>query len=93
MSRGRTRYNPFALHDRYSADPTSPITVVRSYLGKRLRVLLSDGTRQILGIFVALDHTGTLTFREGVEIVDTHERTLGTVHIPLIHVQSMETAE
>jgi hypothetical protein len=39
------------------------------------------------------DFTGTLTFREGVEIVAAHERALGMVHIPLIHVQRMETAD
>jgi small nuclear ribonucleoprotein (snRNP)-like protein len=92
MSRQRAQYDTFALRDRYSADVISPVTVVRGYLGRRLRVLLSDGDRQILGIFVALDHRGTMVLRDGVEIVGDHERTLGTVQIPLVHVQSMETA-
>jgi small nuclear ribonucleoprotein (snRNP)-like protein len=93
MSRGRIRYDPFTLRDRDSADPLSPISVVRGYLGRRLRVLLSDGSRQIIGVFVALDHTGTMTLRDGVELVEDRERKLGNVQIPLVEVQSMETAD
>jgi small nuclear ribonucleoprotein (snRNP)-like protein len=92
MSRGRAQFDPFVLRDRHSADAASPITVVRGYLGRRLRVLLSDGKRQIVGVFVALYHTETIALRDAVEIVDDHERTLGIVQIPLVHVQSMETA-
>jgi hypothetical protein len=55
--------------------------------------LLSDGNRQIVGEFVALDATETMVLRKSVELVEDHERTLGTVHIPLVHVQSIETAD
>jgi hypothetical protein len=44
-----------------------------------------------VGTFVALDSTAVLTLRESLEIVDDHERTLGTAIVPLALIQSMET--
>jgi hypothetical protein len=43
-----------------------------------------------MGIFVALDHTGMLTLREAIEIVEDNERSLGTALISLALIQSME---
>jgi small nuclear ribonucleoprotein (snRNP)-like protein len=91
MSGRRAQFDPFALRDVHSPDPASPISYVRGFLGKRLRLLLADGSRQIVGTFVALDSTAVLTLRETLEIVEDHERNLGTTMVSLALVQSMET--
>jgi hypothetical protein len=55
--------------------------------------LLVDGSRQIIGVFAALDHTGTITLRDAVQAVEENEREIGIALIPLALVQSMELAE
>jgi hypothetical protein len=55
-----------------------------------MRAPLCDDCRQIIGVFAALDSTATLTLRDGIEILEAHERTLGIVLSPLSQVQSME---
>jgi small nuclear ribonucleoprotein (snRNP)-like protein len=85
------QYDGLVLRDRHSQDQASPISYVRRFLGKRFRVLLADGSRQIVGIFVALDSTATLTLRACLEIVEDHERSLGTVMAPQGLIESMET--
>jgi small nuclear ribonucleoprotein (snRNP)-like protein len=91
MSGRRTRFDPFALRDVHSPDAASPISYARRFLGRRLRVLLADGGRQLVGTFAALDGTGALTLRECLEFVGDHERSLGTVIAPLALIQSIET--
>jgi small nuclear ribonucleoprotein (snRNP)-like protein len=80
---------PLALRDRSAADETSLIGTVRSYLGRWMRILLSDG-RQIVGTFVQLDHTGTLMLNKTVTISGAREQPLGVVKVSLAHVQSIE---
>jgi small nuclear ribonucleoprotein (snRNP)-like protein len=87
-----SEFDPFTLGNRRSLDVTSPIEYVRGLLNQRFRVLLIDGIRQILGIFVAFDHQKTLTLKDCVEITEGHERELGVVLIPLAQVQSIELA-
>jgi small nuclear ribonucleoprotein (snRNP)-like protein len=86
-------FDQFSLRDRRSADQTSPIEYVRGLLNKRLRVVLIDGKRQIIGTFVAFDHTKTLTLKDSIEVTDSHERELGVALIPLVHVSYMEVTE
>jgi small nuclear ribonucleoprotein (snRNP)-like protein len=90
---GHPSFAPFSLSDRQSADQTSPIEYVRGFLNKRFRVVLMDGERQIVGIFVAFDHTATLILKDSVEYVEGHERELGVALIPLDHVSCLELAE
>jgi small nuclear ribonucleoprotein (snRNP)-like protein len=86
-------FDPFSLRDRASADQTSPIEDVRGLLNKRFRVFLIDGKRQIIGIFVAFDHTKTMTLKDSVEVAEGHEREVGVALIPLVQVSYMEVAE
>jgi small nuclear ribonucleoprotein (snRNP)-like protein len=89
----KAQFDPYVTGERRSVDQSSPVAYVRGFLSRRIRVLLADGVRQIVGIFVALDHTGTLTLRDGIEMFEGHERPLGFVLITLPQVQSMELAE
>jgi small nuclear ribonucleoprotein (snRNP)-like protein len=83
--------DPFFVSDRRSVDHTSAIEYTRGFLGKRLRVLLNDGTRIFIGEFVQLDHTGTMVLTEANEHVFDHTRKLPVVLIPLQYVQRIET--
>jgi small nuclear ribonucleoprotein (snRNP)-like protein len=87
------RFDPFLVGDTHNADPTSPIAYVRGFLNRRLRIVLMDGVRHVVGTFVALDGTGTLCVRNAIEIMEGNERKFGVVLIPLAHVQGMEVAE
>jgi hypothetical protein len=86
------QFDSFSIRDRRSADQTSPIEYVHGFLNQRFRILLIDGVRQILGVFVVLDHTQTLTLKDCIEVVEDHEREIGVALIPLAQVQNMELA-
>jgi small nuclear ribonucleoprotein (snRNP)-like protein len=73
-----------------TADQNSPIAYVRKLLGRRMRVLLYDDCREIMGVFAALDSTARLTLRDGFEIFEDHACALGIVLIPLSQVHSMQ---
>jgi small nuclear ribonucleoprotein (snRNP)-like protein len=88
----KTPLDLFIIGDRRSADETSPIEYVHNLLNQRLRVLLINEARQIVGVFVGLDSTGTLTLKDCVDRGENHEREFPWVCIPLVQIQSMELA-
>jgi small nuclear ribonucleoprotein (snRNP)-like protein len=88
----RPLFDPFIIGECRSVDDTSPIEYVRGLLNQRLRVFLIDGFREMLGIFVALDHRQTLVLKDCVEVAEDHEREVGFALIPLVQVQSIELA-
>jgi hypothetical protein len=55
--------------------------------------LLTDGCRQIIGVFALLDYTGMITLRNAVQAIEENEPEIGIAVIPLSCVQSMELAE
>jgi small nuclear ribonucleoprotein (snRNP)-like protein len=90
----KPQYDKHILGNRGSADPTSPISYVRGFIGKRLRILLVDGQRIIVGRFSALDHTGTITITDATQLsFGGNEREVGTAMIGLDFIQHMELAE
>jgi small nuclear ribonucleoprotein (snRNP)-like protein len=93
MSRGGMQYNPFTARNCDSEGVASPMTAVRRYLGRRLRVFLYEGRRHILGVFVALEPTETMVLRDAVDIRADHDDRLGMVRIPLNYVWRIETAD
>jgi hypothetical protein len=58
-----------------------------------MRILLSDGPGHLFSLFVGLDHTRTMALREDIEIVESDKRILGTVPIPVVHVQSVKNTD
>jgi small nuclear ribonucleoprotein (snRNP)-like protein len=89
---GSPLFDPLNFCDFRSADDMSPVEYVRRFLNQRIRVLLIDGYPQILGVFVALDHTKILILTDSVVVVEDNEHEVDVAFIPLVHVQSMELA-
>jgi hypothetical protein len=88
----RRTYEPFVLRPASSADPASPVNYVRSFLGKRLCLVLMD-ERILVGVFCCLDYKGMMCLTEAVEHAGDHRRTLGKAIVPLELVQAMELRE
>jgi small nuclear ribonucleoprotein (snRNP)-like protein len=94
MSQERRRggFDRFIVPVATRTDPTSPVNYVRSFLNKKLTVLVMD-QRQFTGIFVCLNKNGQLWLFEAVEDTNGRERTVGKVIIPFRFVQAMEMRE
>jgi small nuclear ribonucleoprotein (snRNP)-like protein len=91
MNPGRpTRFDPFFLSNRADMDPESAAEYVRSFLGKRFRVVLFDENRQVVGTFVALDATGMLFLRECVVRSPSSETRFATVLVRTDLIQHIE---
>jgi small nuclear ribonucleoprotein (snRNP)-like protein len=86
------RFDPYLLHNLDSVDRDSSTTYVRSYLGKRLSAILTDG-RVITGMFVALDHAGNLYLSHVTEKYPFHKRMIANVICHLDFVDSLELRE
>jgi small nuclear ribonucleoprotein (snRNP)-like protein len=71
-------------------DPESASEYVRSFLGKRFRVVLFDENRQIVGTFVALDASGTLFLRQCVVRTPNGENRVTTVLVKTGYIQHIE---
>jgi hypothetical protein len=94
MDPGRpTRFDPFFLSNPADTDPESAAEYVRSFLGKRFRVVLFDETRQIVGTFVALDATGALFLRECIVRTPSGETRFATVLVRTDFIHSIERVE
>jgi small nuclear ribonucleoprotein (snRNP)-like protein len=90
MAEQRASYEPLITGNAQSADPTSPISYVRGILGRKVRILLTDGHRIFEGIFSALDYTGTLAFRDVSELTENHQAQVGVCVISINDIQLME---
>jgi hypothetical protein len=85
-----TRFDPFFLSNPADMDPESAAEYVRSFLGKRFRVVLFGETRQIVGTFVALDATGTVFLRECAVRTPSGETQFATVSVRTDYIQHIE---
>jgi small nuclear ribonucleoprotein (snRNP)-like protein len=91
MSGNPAHFDEYLVRQAESGDPESPIRYVRSFLGRKLSVLLMDNVRQIIGIFVALDKSEQITLTEAVELDNCgHRRDIGKVLIPLSWINCLE---
>jgi small nuclear ribonucleoprotein (snRNP)-like protein len=85
------RFDDYLVRQARSTDADSPISYVRQFLGRRLGVHLVDGTRQVIGKFVALDSAGQMTMTDAMEVeAKGRHRELGTVIIGLIWIHKLE---
>jgi hypothetical protein len=86
----RTRFESFFLSNPVDVDPESAGEYVRSFLGKRLRVVLFNKNQQIVGTFVALDASGTLFLCEWVVYTPNGENRVTTVLVKTVYIQHIE---
>jgi small nuclear ribonucleoprotein (snRNP)-like protein len=85
-----TRFESFLLNNPANMDSESPAEYVRSFLGKRFRVVLFDENRQIVGTFVALDANGTLFLKECIVRSPSGEVRFATVLVRTDFIQHIE---
>jgi small nuclear ribonucleoprotein (snRNP)-like protein len=91
MNRAKpTRFEPFLLSNPTDMDMESAAEYVRSFLGKRFRVVLFDDNRQIVGTFVALDALGTLFLKQCVVRTPNGETRFTTALVRTVDIQHLE---
>jgi small nuclear ribonucleoprotein (snRNP)-like protein len=85
-----TRFEPCLLSNPADMDPESAAEYVRSFLGKRFRVVLFDDNRLIVGTVVALDALGTLFLKQCVVRTPKGETRFTTVLVRAVYIQHIE---
>jgi hypothetical protein len=84
-----TQFDPHATPDGPMPHQDLPVAHVRLCLIRRMRVLFHDSSREIVGVFVALDYEATMALQDAIEIFKDHKCPLGFALIPLSQVQTM----
>jgi hypothetical protein len=91
MAKESPKFDDSLVRQAQSTDNNSPITYVRQFLGRRLSAHLVDGTRQVIGIFTALDSAGQMTMTKAMEVeANGRHRDLGIVIVGLNWICKLE---